>query len=381
MAALTRGGALPAIDIDESAGAVQHGSVMMNRRSLLTTAAAGLTAGVFHQARAQSAAGKLALGLDHFAVRATGWKAAQFIEYGAGLKLDTVFLSELGVFEGFEDAYLRSLKEQADRAGLRLYVGTGSVCASSNTWKDTYGTPEEHLKHTIRVAKALGSPVARCYLGNQKDRATDGGIEKHIEAVIATFKACQSFAEGEGIKIAVENHAGDMQSHELVALIDAAGKGYVGANIDPGNAVWCLEEPMRHLETLGPYTLCSSVRDSMVWETEEGVMVQWTAVGEGLVDFAAYAKRFAELAPGVPLQVETISGFARPFTWRAEDFWQIFPKMPAADFAAFLNFAKRGKEIPGFKAPDGDAKKPAEIAYQKGEFERSIAWLRANAGV
>lgn len=353
----------------------------MNRRTLLATAASGLASSVFDRARAQaSTSGKLAFGLDHFAVRATGWKAGQFIDYGAGLKLDTVFLSELGVFESFEEGYLKGLREQAERAGLRLYVGTGSVCASSNTWKDTHGTPEEHLKKTIRVAKALGSPVARCYLGNQKDRSTDGGIERHIEAVVATCKACQSFAEGEGIKIAVENHAGDMLSHELAGLIEAAGKGYVGANIDPGNAVWCMEEPMRHLEVVGPYTLCSSVRDSMVWETEEGVMVQWTAVGEGLVDFAAYAKRFAELAPGVPLQVETISGFARPFTWRTEDFWKIFPQMRAADFAAFLGFAKKGKEIPSFKAPEGAGKKDAEIAYQKGEFERSIAWLRANAG-
>jgi len=262
-----------------------------------------------------------------------------------------------------------------------MYVGTGSVCGSSNTWKDTYGTPVEHLKKTISVAKALGSQVARCYLGNQKDRSSDGGIEKHIESVITTLQACQSFAESEGIKIAIENHAGDMQSHELVGLIEAAGKGYVGANIDPGNAVWAMEEPMRHLEAVGPYTICSSVRDSVVWETEEGVMVQWTAVGEGQVDFKAYAKRFAELAPGVPLQVETISGFAKPMNWRAEEFWKIFPKMPAADLAAFLNFAKKGKAIAGFKAPEGEGKKEAEIAYQKGEFERSIAWLRTNVEV
>ncbi len=354
---------------------------MMNRRRFLTTAssfAAGLASASRLQAQAAGSGG-LTLGLDHFAVRATGWKAGEFIAYGAGLKLDTVFLSELGVFENFEDGYLQGLKDQADRAGLRLYVGTGSVCATSSTWKDTFGTPEEHLKHTIRVAKKLGSPVARCFLGNQKDRFSDGGIDRHIEQVVATCQACRSFAEGEGIKIAVENHAGDMQSHELVALIEAAGKEYVGANIDPGNAVWAMEEPLRHLETVGPYTICSSVRDSMVWETEEGVAVQWTAIGEGLVDFKAYAKRFAELAPGVPLQVETISGFARPFTWRADDFWKIFPNMPAADFAAFLNFAKRGQEIPGFKAPEGDGKKAAEVAHQKGEFERSIAWLRANA--
>ena len=349
----------------------------LDRRRFLAAAAA--TAASSLATRASAATGGLAFGLDHFAVRATGWKAGDYLEYAASLKLDTLFLSELVVFESFEDAYLQDLKQRADRAGLKLYVGTGSICASSNTWKDTFGSPEEHLKHTIRVAKQLGSPVARCYLGNQKDRGSDGGIEKHIEAVVATCKACQSFAEGEGIKIAVENHAGDLLSHELVALIEAAGKGYVGANIDPGNAVWCLEEPLRHLETVGPYTICSSVRDSMVWETADGVMVQWTAVGEGLVDFKAYAKRFAELAPGVPLQVETISGFARPFTWRSEDFWKIFPQQRAADFAAFLNFAKRGQEIPSFKAPEGDAKKPAEIAYQKGEFERSIAWLRANA--
>ena len=356
----------------------------ISRRSFLATAASTFAVSALPQLRTQaqtSTPARLALGLDHFAVRATGWKAGDYLKYAAGLKLDTLFLSELVVFESFEEPYLRDLKAQADRAGLKLYVGTGSICDSSNTWKPAFGSPEEHLKLTIRVAKALGSPVARCYLGNQKDRATDGGIDKHIEKVIATCKACQSFAEGEGVKIAVENHAGDMLSHELVALIEAAGKGYVGANIDPGNAVWCLEEPLRHLETVGPYTICSSVRDSMVWETEQGLTVQWTAVGEGLVDFKAYAKRFAELAPGVPLQVETISGFARPFTWRGDDFWKIFPQMRAADFAAFLNCAKRGHEILPFKAPEGDGKKAAEIAYQKGEFERSISWLRANAAM
>lgn len=350
----------------------------MNRRAFLQQSAlatAALAAPVL-----RGAPGKLRLGLDHFAVRATGWKAAQYIDYAASLKLDTCFLSELTVFESFEDAYLRGLKERADRAGLQLYVGTGSVCPTSNTWKDTFGTPEEHLALTVRVAKLLGSPVARCYLGNQKDRSGDGGIQRHIEQVIRVIRANQSRAEAEGIKIAIENHAGDMQSHELKALIEAAGKGYVGANIDPGNAVWALEEPLAHLEVLGPLTVCSSVRDSMVWEDEKGAVVQWTAIGEGLVDFAAYAKRFAELAPGVPLQVETISGFARPFAWKQDEFWTIFPNhRDSAGFAAWQAMARKGRPLPAFKASEGVERKAAEIAYQKGELERSIAWLRQHA--
>lgn len=351
----------------------------MNRRSFLASTFATAAASTLSKAAIQG--GKLPIGLDHFSVRATGWKAAQYIDYAASLKLDTIFLSELGVFENYEDAYLKGLKEQADRLGIKVYVGTGSVCESSNTWKPANGTGADHLALTIRIAKALGSPVARCYLGNQKDRSTDGGIAKHIENTIKSIKANQSRAEAEGIKIAIENHAGDMQSAELRELIEVAGKGYVGANIDPGNAVWALEEPMKHLEVLGPVTVCSSVRDSMLWEGENGAInVQWTAIGEGLIDFKAYAKRFAELAPGVPLQVETISGFARPFEVTKDDFWTIFPSHRDSDmYKAWLDLAKKGKKIDSFKAPDGPGKKDAEIAYQKAECERSFIWLKANA--
>jgi sugar phosphate isomerase/epimerase len=350
----------------------------MNRRHFLHTSAFSTAALALGQARA--AVPGLMIGIDHFAVRATGWKAAQHIDYAASLKLDTCFISELGVFESFEDGYLQGLKDQADKAGVKLYIGTSSVCGTSNTWKPTYGTPEETLALTIKAAKKLGSPVARCYLGNQKDRSSDGGIQKHIEETIKVIKANKSLAEGEGIKIAIENHAGDMQSHELKALIEAAGKSYVGANIDPGNAVWAMEEPMAHLEVLGPYTICSSVRDSMAWEDENGAVIQWTAVGEGLVDFSAYAKRFAQLAPGVPLQVETISGFAKPMSWKKDEFWTPFPGYhDTAAFKGWVEFTQKGKPIPSFKAPDGPGKKDAEIAYQKGELERSTAWLREKA--
>jgi sugar phosphate isomerase/epimerase len=353
----------------------------MNRRHFLARSTALAAAATLPAATRSlgAAASDLKIGLDHFAVRATGWKAHQYLDYAASLKLDTLFLSELKVFESFDTDYLADLKARGDAAGLQFYVGTGSVCPTSNTWKDTHGTAEEHMKLTIRTAKALGSPVARCYLGNSKDRATDGGIDRHIEEVIKVCRSCQSFAEGEGIKIAVENHAGDMQSHELKGLVEAAGTGYVGVNIDPGNAVWALEDPHQHLEVLGPHTICSSVRDSMVWESEKGAMVQWTAVGEGLLDFAAYAKRFAELAPGVPLQVETISGFAREFPYLQPEFWKPYANARAEAFAGFVALAKRGHAIEKFSPADGEDKAKATIAYQKGEFERSIEWLRANA--
>jgi len=345
----------------------------MNRRQFLHTTTAAFTAPALTFVRAETA--KVRLGMDHFSLRSSGWKAGEFIDYAAAKKLDTLFLSELLPFESFEDTYLKELKTKADAGGLALYVGTSSVCPTSARFKDTFGTAEEHLALTIRVAKALGSPVARCYLGSNDDRKGDGGIQRHIESLLKVFAACKSQATDAGIQLSIENHAGDMQSHELKALIEAAGKDWVGANIDPGNATWVMEDPLRHLEVLGPYVNCSSIRDSMIWESEKGATVQWTAIGEGLVDFKAYSKRFAELCPGVPLHIETISGFSKALAFKDPAFTKElgYEKMPAEDLAAFEALAAKGKPIPPFKAPN----KEADLAYQKGELERSISALRS----
>ena len=76
----------------------------------------------------------------------------------------------------------------------------------------------------------------------------------------------------------MENHAGDLHSLELVRLIEDAGKDFVGANMDSGNAVWTLEDPIENLKNLGPYAVTTSLRDTAVWNSENGVTAQWTAV-------------------------------------------------------------------------------------------------------
>src|SRR5204862_8240016 len=106
-------------------------------------------------------------------------------------------------------------------------------------------------------------------LGTMEDRKTEGGIRARIADTVAVLKACRRDALDTGVKVAVENHAGDMHSWELRDLIEAAGRDFVGANIDSGNAAWTLEDPLDVLENLGKYTICSSLRDDMVWQTPD----------------------------------------------------------------------------------------------------------------
>src|SRR5262245_16930846 len=323
----------------------------LSRRAFLGSAAAA-TAGLAIGA-SPARRGKIKLGYDHFAIRSLGWKAPKHLEHAASLKLDTIYLTDLDVYESTTDEALKELRKKAQDLGLEIHAGTGGVCITSGAWKDKWGAPEEHLKTTIRVSKALGSPVARVYLGRQEDRA-NGGIERHIAEMVKLFKVVRSYAVDSGVKIAVENHAGDMQAWELAGLIEEAGKDYVGAAIDSGNAVWAQEDPQSNLEILAPYIVPSSLRDSAAWLTVDGsVVVQWTAMGEGQVDWKAYVEKWAAACPNVPIQLELISGFNRTFPVQKPDFQKLWPKARPADHEKFMAFVKKGKPRDAWKPPAG----------------------------
>lgn len=349
---------------------------MHTRRSFLTTVtAAALAAPAFGETKKLG----IKLGFDNFAVRGLGWKAPRLLDYAAELKCDTLFISDIESYDSLEDAALREVKKKADDLGIAMYAGGWSICPTSKAFKNKWGTAEEHLRLGIRVAKALGSPVYRVVLGTMEDRKTEGGIRARMADTVKVLKACRTEAMDAGIKIAIENHAGDMHSWEVRDLIEEAGKDFTGVNIDSGNAAWTLEDPLDVLETLGPITICSSLRDDMIWETPDGASIQWTAAGEGLIDWKHYCARWLELCPKVPIMIETISGFAKSFPYKKEEFWKNYDKHPDA-LAHFEALAKRGKALPGFKA-DGPDKKKLEQDYQRGELERSLKYLREEIGL
>jgi 3-oxoisoapionate decarboxylase len=320
---------------------------------------------------------KIRLGFDNFSIRALGLKAHGLLDYAASLKLDSILISDLDAYENFTEPYLKEVSAKAKDLDILLHAGTWSICPTSVHFKNKWGTAEEHLALGIRVAKSLGSPVLRVILGMWDDRKTEGGIEARMRDTLAVLKTGREQALAAGVKIAVENHAGDMQAWELVTLIEEAGKDYVAATLDAGNACWTMEEPMSSLEILAPYTVTTGLRDSMVWEYTDGAKVQWTATGEGLVDQKAYFKRFAEICPGVPANLEIISGFAKDIPYLQREFWKQYPKARANDFAKFLAMAKRGKAIDGHHSPDNKA----EQEYQKAELERSLKYCKEVLGL
>ena len=357
-----------------------------SRRQFLTSMGALGAASLMAPAQgAKSVPSKgVRLGFDNFSIRAFGWKAPKLIEYASSQKVDTLLLSDLDVYESLDRDYLQQVRNQARHAGIELQAGTGSICPTSSSYnKQKWGAAEDHARLLIRTAKRLGSSVARCYLGSRRDREGDGGIYTHIEAMVKVLKAVQNEAEDANVKIAIEDHAGDMQAWELVTLIEAAGTSFVGATMDPGNATWTLEDPMVNLELLGPHVVTTGIRDTAVWETDSGANCMWANMGHGVVDWQAYVKRFRTLCPQAPFVLEIISyKWSHEAAYLASDLWSRFPRARAHEFARFVALAKKGSpyRIPAGR-PSGTASKALEQAQQKFDLEESLKYCRAELGL
>lgn len=326
----------------------------------------------------KSSASKVPLGLCNHSLRSMNLNVEALIEYTIESKLDSLLINSFHPYKSLETAHLTMLSDLAQKNQISIYIGAGSISEKSQQFSQDYNNAEAVLEEGIRVAKTLKSTIVGCRIGSIKERYSDGGIEAHIEASLKAIKAMRNKALDAGIKFAFENHAGDLRSGELLELIHLAGNDVCGALYDPGNAIWAMEDPMKALNILGSNIICTSARDVAVWESEEGATFQWTAIGEGMLDFKKYTETLAEKCPGVPLHIETISNSARPISYLKPDFWQAFPDLKASEMVDFLQMVRRGDPMEVKSGSADIDSKEFEINLQQSEFEKSIHYLRAH---
>jgi 3-oxoisoapionate decarboxylase len=312
------------------------------------------------------------LGVDLFSLRTQGWDAFRALDYCAKQGARVVHFSEIRFLGSLEDDHVRKVGEQARRANVELEIGMRSICPGSTSFDPKQGTAEEQLLRVVRAARLAGSKIVRAFLGSSADRKTPGGIEARIEETVKVLRAVRSQVQDAGVKIAMENHSGDMQARELKALIEAAGTDFVGACFDSGNPLWTIEDPHLTLETLAPHVLTSHIRDSALWDVEDGTAVRWTRTGEGNVEIGALMRRFQQLCPGKTMSLEIIVTGPRTFAWRKPEFWQGYESVRAWEFARFLGWAAKGKP----QAAPPPAGKEQAAARELADFEASLEWTR-----
>jgi len=356
----------------------------MQRRTFLQTlpaAAAAFTASAAEEAPVK-------LGFDTYSLRAFKWKGTQLLDYAAGLKLDTIQFSALADYGPLEPGNLQKVKDRARELNIAIDSGMGCICDSAKAFNKNGPPARQQLLDGLKVTKAVGSKSMRCYMGSSDDRLGPLPIEAHMENTIKLFRSVRAETLDMGLKIALENHSGDLQGREVKIIIEESGKDFVGACLDTGNPIWCVEDPFVALEHLAPYVMTTHVRDSAVFEDARGACGQWVALGDGNVDMVRFVREFRRLCPQSSMQLEIITG--RPpkvLPYLEADFWKAFPKMPAWEFARFVKLAKGGhafmgamviEDVPGKRAPVMDE---ALKEQQRVDLERSFEYAKKTMNV
>jgi sugar phosphate isomerase/epimerase len=363
---------------------------MLRRSFLQTTLGAALAAAPPGDHSMQP----IRLGFDTYTLRAFDWKAFQLLDYAASKKLDTIQFSSLNDYESLEAAYLAQVKSRAAELGIVIDAGMGCICPLSYSWSPKNGDPKDNILRGLRAAHAVGATAMRCFLGSSDDRfgAADGRppqpIEKLMESTIQVFRSVRSEAQDLNVKIALENHAGDMQAREVRGIIEESGKDYVASCLDTGNPMWVAEDPQVALEILAPYIVTTHVRDSAIFEHPRGAAAQWVALGDGSIDFHQFMARYRELCPHAGMQLEIITGRPpRIVPYLEPDFWKVLPHASAAEFARFVALARKGHPFNGFMViEDGFKNPPPEYKaalreQQRIDLERSLTYAKTELGV
>jgi len=311
------------------------------------------------------------LGIDLFSLRAQKWSPFEALDYCAARKMQVVHFSEIRFIGNLEPAHLREVRAHARKLGLEIEIGMRSICPTSTMFDAKEGTAEEQLGRMIEAADVVGSRIVRTVLGSGEDRIKPGPIEARIEDTVRVLKNVRTKALDKNIKIAIENHAGDMQARELKTLVEGAGSDFVGICLDSGNPLWTIEDPHLTLEMLHPYVLTSHLRDSAVWKVPQGAAVTWVEMGRGNVDIEGYMKKYVELCPGRALSLGSIIFGPRVLPYREAAFWAPYRQTPAWEFERFLEIAERGKPY-----PDEPWEKDDEAKREREALDASLSYLK-----
>lgn len=310
-------------------------------------------------------------GVDMFSLGAQNWTPFQQLDFAAKWNVKVVHFSEIRFLGTLDPENLRKVRARADELGIDVEIGMRSICPTSAMFDAKQGTAEEQLGKMIEAAKIVRSPIVRAVLGSSADRR--GGIDRHIDETTKVLRNVAPRLKDAGVKVAIENHAGDMQARELKRLVESAGPDTVGVCLDSGNPVWTIEDPHLTLDTLAPYVLTSHMRDSALWNTPDGAAVRWTRMGDGNMGMDDYLRTYVAKCPGRAVSLEVIvSNQPRILDYHDPKFWENYSSTPAWEFARFLALCDRGK--PSVEPPAGPGTTPAQ--RQLAHVEASIRWTQ-----
>ncbi len=163
-------------------------------------------------------------------------------------------------------AYASEIRAEAKRHGIEI-VGYMLVSCLYHGDAEKDAAEVERLKGQMRVAAALGAPLARhdvCY--SEKVGGRTVSFERMLPTIAANARAVTEYAETRGIRTCIENHGVIVQESDRVEkLYNAVAHDNYGILIDVGNFLDADADPVHSTARLAPYAVHVHVKDLYIY--------------------------------------------------------------------------------------------------------------------
>ncbi len=224
-----------------------------------------------------------------------------FLDFAKELGVDGVSL-ESCFFPSFDREYLADLKAKLDQYGFdRVFAWGHPDGLERGQHPGMYDDMVRSIDHAVAIGADVMRVVGSSFTWRKELHAPQ------VKALIEQFRRATPLAEQAGVKLAVENHI-DFTGDEMVQLIEGVGSPNFGINFDTGNFLRLLDDPVKGMAKLAPYTYATHIKDLKINPAaapDDWYFFSSAPVGDGLIDNVALARMLKEANYQGFLAVET----------------------------------------------------------------------------
>ena len=203
---------------------------------------------------------------QHSALAPQPLSLADMLRRTRDLDVDLFQICDYAPILSYSAAELRDLRVLADDLGITLELGTRGVLP-------------DHLASFLRMADTLGATTVRSMINTAEHQPSIAEAETLLRSALPAYEAA-------GVTVALETYE-QVQSRDLVSLVEAVASPSLGICLDPANSVAALENPVDVIDRCAPYVANIHVKDFAF--TRRGGWVGFTLegvpLGTGLLDY------------------------------------------------------------------------------------------------
>ena len=227
---------------------------------------------------------------------------------------------------------LPKLRARAEELGM--YIEGWAPMPHGN---DTSGLEQalEHAKEANAVAvrtACLGTRRYETFSTYADWQQFVGERNKSIEAALRVVDRYK-------IPLGIENHK-DWLADDLAAMLAKHASEYLGACLDFGNNISLLDDPMRVIEVLAPYTVSTHLKDIAVAPGADGFLLSEVILGQGLLDLPRAISLVQQSRPKTRLSLEMITRDPLDVPCLTDKYWATFPDRNGIYLARTLRFVR-----------------------------------------